>query len=294
MKTTNPILAAVDFSSSSGQVLTHGAKLAQALRQPLIAVHIVPENRLRDWSETMGREASALARVEQLAGQLEELIKDHCGDLAVVVEVRVGNPQRMLDQLVREFRADLLVIGAHDVSKRRLGSVASRCARVVPADILILRDWQTRLFRKIVVGVDFSRSSGIAVERAISFAEAHHASLEIIHVLFPPTRDPWGRVLEQPLDSPVSYETRVRERAQIRFEGFLKPWEERLAAMCATRLLLEGESPAAAIIAHVEASETDLTVMGSHEGSWIEDFVLGSNAERLLHDSCCSVLITRG
>lgn len=59
-------------------------------------------------------------------------------------------------------------------------------------------------------------------------------------------------------------------------------------------MTIEGESPAAAITAHVAAEGFDLTVIGSHQGSWLEDLVLGSNAERILHDSASSVLITRG
>ena len=59
-------------------------------------------------------------------------------------------------------------------------------------------------------------------------------------------------------------------------------------------VFLEAESPAAAITAHVDAELVDLTVTGSREGSWVSDFVLGSNTERLLHDSSTSVLIVRG
>ncbi|RPJ34101.1 MAG: hypothetical protein EHM17_07925 [Verrucomicrobiaceae bacterium] len=76
-------------------------------------------------------------------------------------------------------------------------------------------------------------------------------------------------------------------------DEFLKPFAASLAEITSSVLFLEAECPAAAITAHVDVAEIDLTVMGSREGSWVADFVLGSNTERLLHDSASSVLITR-
>ena len=90
------------------------------------------------------------------------------------------------------------------------------------------------------------------------------------------------------MDSDVSYETRIRERAGKRLDEFLKPFASSLARVGSSVLILEGECPAAAITAHVDASGIDLTVIGSREGSWVADFVLGSNAERLMRDSTFS------
>jgi nucleotide-binding universal stress UspA family protein len=77
-------------------------------------------------------------------------------------------------------------------------------------------------------------------------------------------------------------------------EDFLAAFAERLSVIQSSLVFLEAESPAAAITAHVAAELVDLTVTGSREGSWVADFVLGSNTERLLHDSSCSVLVVRG
>jgi nucleotide-binding universal stress UspA family protein len=294
MKTPPPIVAAVDFSSSSDQVLAHGAKLAGTAGCSLIAAHVVNESRLRDWAEATGREAATAERVEETIRRLDGMVAETCEGVNTCVDVRIGRPYQTLAEIMKFHGADLLILGAHDVAKKRLGSVASRCARSVPADVLILRDWQGSMFRRIAACVDFSQSSAVGLERAIIFANAYGASLEIIHVVYPPTRDPWGRALEHPMDSGVSYESMVRDRARQRLDDFLKPYAGRLSEVRWETTLLEGESPAAAITAHVDAREIDLTVTGSQQGSWLADFVLGSNAERLLHDSNSSVLLTRG
>ena len=294
MKESPPIIAAVDFSSSSSMVLTHAAKLAAASGQRLIAVHVIRESRLRDWQETMGVEASALDRVLELTRNLQELVNESCGNVVPEVVVRIGRPYQAIRDIVNAERADLLVLGAHDVAKRRLGPVAAHCARSIPADVLILRDWQGQQIHRIAACVDFSLSSAAGLSRAIEIARVHQASLEIIHVMFPPNRDPWGRVLEPRVDDETSYETRVMERVHGRMNAFLAPFTGHLDAIESNTLCLEGESPAAAIAAHVEAEGIDLTVMGSHTGSWVEEFVLGSNTERLMHDSTSSVLVARG
>lgn len=293
MQNRPPILAGVDFSSSSSQVLAHAAKLAGGTERELIAIHVVSGSRLRDWAETMGSEAATAEWVREVTLRLKELADDSCDGVPTGIAVRIGKPYRVIRDIVKEQGADLLVLGAHDISNRRLGSVAAHCARSMPADVLILRDWQGRRFRKIAACVDFSLSSAAGLGRAIDIAEVHQASLEIIHVIFPPSRDPWGRSLELRMDDKVSYETMVIERAHDRMAAFLKPFRDRLAELDSSTTFLQGESPAAAIAAHIQAQNTDLTVMGSHAGSWVEDFVLGGNAERLMHDSASSVLIAR-
>ncbi len=293
MKNRPLILAAVDFSSSSFQVLAHAAKLASASSRELIAIHVVSASRLRDWEESMGKAAAAAERVREVTGRLKDLVGEACDGVSAGIAVRIGKPYRVIRDLASEVGADLVVLGAHDVLNGRLGSVASHCARSIPADVLILRDWQGQRVRKIAACVDFSLASAAGLERAIDVARIHQASLEIIHVIFPPSRDPWGRMLEQRMDDDASYETIVAERARDRMSAFLEPFLSRLAEIESSTTFLEGESPAAAITAHIKVENIDLTVMGSHAGSWVEDFVLGGNAERLMHDSTSSVLIAR-
>lgn len=293
MKNAPPILAAVDFSSSSFQVLAHAAKLAAASARSLIAIHVISEGRLKDWEETMDMEAPTTDRMKEITARLQELVTETCGDVPVGITIRIGRPYQVIRDVVNEQAADLLVLGAHDVSKKRLGAVAAHCARALPADVLIVRDWQGQQVRKIAACVDFSPSSKAALGRAIEVARAHQAVMEIIHVIFPPSRDPWGSTLEQPMDDPTSYAEKVRQRAHSRLDTFLEPFRDRLAGIEYSILFPECESPSDVITAHVNTEKIDLTVMGSHDSSWVEDFVLGSNAERLMHDSTSSVLLAR-
>jgi len=242
----------------------------------------------------MGIKATATEdRMAEITRRLEELVAKSCGRVPVGITVRIGRAYRVIHDIVKEQDAELLVLGAHDVSKGRLGTVAAHCARSIPADVLILRDWLGKQASSIAACVDFSLSSAAGLGRAIEIAKAHQASLEIIHVMFPPSRDPWGRLLESQIDDETSYETIVSERTKSRLNGFLEPFIDRLADIKSSSLILEGESPAAAITAHVKAEKIELVVIGSHDDSWLEEFVLGSNAERFMHDSTASYQIAK-
>jgi nucleotide-binding universal stress UspA family protein len=290
---TKPVVAAVDFSSSSRQVLIHAARIAEFTGAPLIVAHVVSESRLRDWESTMGRSFDIAKGLAETTARLQALAATVPGTENPTVDVQIGKPYRELEWVVRQNDAGLLVIGAHDLSKRRLGTVSSRCVRSMAADVLILRDWQGGGFRAITACVDFSPTSAAGLERALTLASGYRCPLEVLHVYHPPNRDPWGAAIDPPPDEGASYADTVRERVRRRMDAFLAGHRERLSATDWHTHFIEGESPAAAITAHVAARDFDLTVIGSHQGSWLENAVLGSNAERILHDSDSSVLVVR-
>jgi universal stress protein E len=125
MKALPSILAGVDFSSSSSQVLGHAAKLAAASGCGLIAAHVIPSGTIKEWENTTGLELCTADRLEEMTSRLQEMVGECCTGVPTSIEVRIGSPHKVLAEIVREQGADLLVLGAHDVSRRRLGSVAS-------------------------------------------------------------------------------------------------------------------------------------------------------------------------
>ncbi len=293
MKTHPTIIIAVDFTASSPHLLAEGVKLASANGGRLVAAHVIHEGHLENWVKLTGRKANVEARCADVTPLLQKLVDEHCAGIETKIDVRIGRPFKMLKQMIIDHKAELLIVGAHNMPNKHVGPVACRCARTVSSNVLILRNWKAKSFAKIAVCVNFQHASKTALKRAIDFARIHQASLEIIHVIYPPDQDPWGNTMEQPADKQIPYETMIRNRAAKRLDTFLKPFSKRLDAIEWSTLILESASPAAVIAAHVNALHIDLNVIGSNDSSWVENFVLGSTTERLLHDSKCSLLITR-
>lgn len=140
-------------------------------------------------------------------------------------------------------------------------------------------------YRRILVPVDGSAPSLVAVDHALALAKAAGATLTILEVV-----EAFG-----PL--PGFYEAappgvdRVKWVAEHRFEA-VRPsladtdvsWDR----------LVEPGDPADRICAVADEGRYDLVVLGSHGRSALGRFLLGSVSDRVVHHAPCSVMVVRG
>ncbi|MGB6219851.1 universal stress protein [Haloferula sp.] len=286
------ILTGIDFTAPSPAVLRHAIHVARPSGNPVHAVHVLDSGRIARWASG-GERTSADALSEQAQHRLDAFVSEHAPDAGVATEIRVGRTATELCHAVEEHDADLLVIAANDLTKKRLGSVASACVRCAACDVMVLRDWQEGDFEKIVVCTDFSAMSARAMERGARLAAANGARLEIVHVLYPPDHDLWGVAVEIGEEPEEGYATRCRERARREGEDFLASHTAALEKVDHQLVILESEVPSVAINSYLEDSGADLAVLGTRGHSRIGGMFLGTNAERLLHDVAVSVVAVR-
>ncbi|MDX1679687.1 MAG: universal stress protein [Akkermansiaceae bacterium] len=289
-----PILVGIDFSASSSEVLKQAAHISSVWDSPVIAVHILDSSALEHWSargSSLGSEDELKAQARE---RLESLASDCEGLKDLQFEVAIGEPAGELAKLAEEKDAWLLVIAANDRTKDRLGSVASRCVRKVKCDVMIERKWHRGHFEKIIVCTDLKGNKDPVLERAIKVASANKATLEIVHVAYPPERDYWGEQYEA--DRPaqgLSYAQRVRAETKERLERCCSTHEEQLSAIKHETRVIESTHPAIALNSHIASSGAQLVVLGTRHKGKIAGFFGGTNAERLMHDVPVSVLAVR-
>lgn len=288
---TDTILVGIDFSDSSAVVLRHGLHAAEVSGAKVVALHVLDKGRME------AREASGLEYegLDILEIEARERFTRLAGKDLSRVEflVREGKPADELAKLAKEIGAAFLVVSANDMTKKRLGSVASRCVRMAPCDVLILRDWHGGNFTKIVVCTDFSKTADRAVRRAAELAKQDGAMLEIVHVMYPPGRDSWGEVLEHAADSELTYEEECRDEVKNKIDECVKRQGDVLAGVRFETVVLESEMPSVKITGHVSSVGADLVVMGTHGNSPVMSYFIGTNAERLLQDAPVSVFAVR-
>lgn len=146
-------------------------------------------------------------------------------------------------------------------------------------------------FRRILVPVDFSTPSDIALERAVELATALAARVEILHV--------WASPEFVPIDSSLTIATPGGEKinlteylhrqAEASLQELLAHLEKRGLHGVTGRAVMG--DPADEIVA---ASKThDLVVMGTHGRRAIAHLFLGSVAERVVRRAACPVLTVR-
>lgn len=135
----------------------------------------------------------------------------------------------------------------------------------------------------ILVPVDFSAHSRAAAERALTLANAFGASIRFLHALHLPLVAP-----EYAYSQAIWSDLRRTESAKL--ESIVRDFQERGVSASAR---FEERDPADAIRSAARAADVMLVVMGSHGRRGLDRILLGSVAERTLHNASAPVLIVR-
>ena len=139
---------------------------------------------------------------------------------------------------------------------------------------------------RVLVPVDFSRHSEVALGYATALASRVGASVDLLHVVVDPVAaGAW------------SVEFSTQNLSDLR-RNLIEDAERRIARLCASaheptlRLstLVRMGQPADAITEYAKAFGINLIVMGSHGRSGLARLFMGSVAERVLRHAPCPVL----
>jgi nucleotide-binding universal stress UspA family protein len=213
----------------------------------------------------------------------------------VSVVSRIGAPWRAICRAASEQRADLVVVGAHALSgiDGLLRTTAERVARTSDVPVLTVphkhalgprRHGLELGFGRILVPVDFSPESGVALEYATRLASRIGGSVRVLHAWRPPgwfglglgglaAGSPAGRISLRDL-------WRTRAEAQLREI----PWAARPRV---EQEIGEGD-PSAVILA--AAAACDLVVLGPHVHPSVSGVLRRRVASRLVRGAPCPVL----
>lgn len=138
---------------------------------------------------------------------------------------------------------------------------------------------------RIVVGVDDSRMSEIALERALRLAEGVGADVDVVHVSYVP-----ATVLASMSGVPMATE----DFADAQRQAVWSRLEQMLAAATVSvrRIDLEGY-PADSLVEHSASVGADLLVVGSRGRGPLASLFLGSTSHRIVNHAPCDVLVVR-
>src|SRR5262245_26693951 len=141
-------------------------------------------------------------------------------------------------------------------------------------------------FRTILVPIDFSDHSAVALDLAIDLARTYGAKLHLLHCypIDPGAISPYGLVMPEGLDRDI------REAADQQ----LARWADKAAAAkVPVEQHLSGMFPSEVIARTAEEIGADLVVMGTRGLSGLKHVLLGSIAERVLRLAPCPVLTAK-
>ncbi len=134
--------------------------------------------------------------------------------------------------------------------------------------------------QKIVVPVDFSEASQAALDVAVSLGRRWQSQLSLIHINELPPPSPFGG----------TYETRGLGEEDRHYHVLLARAQAMAADYPAISVRVEDGYAMSALSTLAESGSADLIVMGTHGREGLPRFILGSNAESVVHAARSPVL----
>jgi nucleotide-binding universal stress UspA family protein len=139
-------------------------------------------------------------------------------------------------------------------------------------------------FKTILMPTDFSEPSQRALEYATELGRRLGASLHLLHVIYFPIEtaaSPEGYWLDL-----GGIRQQMREDAERRIQALASS----LQGIEATTQVVEGTTPARAIVSVAKERPVQMIVMGTHGHGGVTHLLLGSVAERVVRTAACPVL----
>ena len=274
-----PVVAGIDLTAMGRRVADRARIVAEQQGTNLRLLHVmepVAEALIDPGLVSIMRSHQASA-AESLAKWCQSRT-----DIDVDLEVVKGSPAW---ELVARAKAALaVVVGSSTADAFTAGPVTRRVARKAVGDILVVRRQPRVPYRRVVVAVDFSEPSRVAVERAMElFPDAELTAVFSLPSRFDPMLSVAGLFQEELEASRVN---RI-EAAKDRMAEFALPWDGQLRTM-----VVDGP-PAETIDEVVRRRNADLAVVGSRGATATRMVLLGTVAESLIGQLPCDVLVAR-
>ncbi|MFN0109391.1 MAG: universal stress protein [Blastocatellia bacterium] len=283
------ILCPTDFSPEADLALRYAIAMAKTYEAKLFVTYCA-------------KEFVGAADRERLTSHFQTTVRAHSGigkcppadsELMIVI----GDPGEEIARLASAYRVNLIVMSSRrrPVAASLLGSTAEAVCRAAPCPVLVVHPKEREFvgattceidLRRILVAHDFSNDSELAMQYALLMAQEYQTELHLLHVL-PVTVAAGVTVSSAGLPSSVEGEF---QRA-VRLLHQSVPSEALL--WCKVKQAVRTGQPYREILSYAEENEIDLICLGVHGAGFAMRALFGSNADRVLRQSPCPVLITR-
>lgn len=271
------VVVGIDSSKTAMQAALWAADVAARMRAPLVIAHgvIIPGWYL---TEASLLSTPSIAQAEEAAELLIARVRDDVAEkfpeLDIHTVIKPGPADLMLIALGHKAR--LLVVGAHRTASMQslmVGSTASLVANHATCPVVIWRPGEGR--KSVVVGVDGSPLSELAIEHAFEFASWYGTGLEAVHA--------WTK-------SYIREDERTVEENRALLAESLAGWTEKYPDV-QVKAVSTAADPRD-LLSEL-AADARLVVVGSHGRGRAAALILGSVSEHLIKHAPCPVMVCR-
>ena len=293
MSTLKQIVAGTDLSWYAGRAETRAAMLARELgSESLELLHVVGNLALESLRHlaTQTPQETEQRLLDSARQQLNEVARNLAEKhgIPVTTTLAIGRAHVDIVRHAAAIDAGMVVLGAHGGSFLRelfLGSTAEKVLRKHSRPVLIVKREPEGPYQRVLVPVDFSEPSRLAMALALRIAP--HAYITVLHAFEVPFEGKmrYAGVNEENIQS---YRVTAREQANQAMQQFV--CAAGASAGRVSAIVEFGYAPTV-IRAKADALEPDLIVIGKHGQSGWEDLLLGSVTKHVILDAGCDVLV---
>jgi nucleotide-binding universal stress UspA family protein len=299
------MLLPIDFTDASREALRYARTLTAGGRGEVHLLHVVPDARHEPWAaEVVGLDLDSLTEdwMRDGAIRLQGIRRDLELTVPVRATVRLGTAPEQIVAYAAEHKIGLVVIGAHRDGKAEdwlRGSVAERIVRRATCPVLTVpggfrgvpapddsgnrpEQGPEPLIRTILIPVDFSAGSDVALRRGLELARRYGAHVHVLYVYDPP----WARNLAY-IAPPAHITEELRHRAEMKLTHDVASHHDGTLDVRAT---VRVGDPYAEIVQYAGDVHADLIVMGPHSRRMLGRLLLGSVVQKVLRRAPCPVL----
>jgi len=281
-------LVGLDLTTMDDNLIRYVAMMSEVLKlERVLFVYVAKDLELP---------ADLLEKYPGLVGPMDESIEAdikskvdkyfHNADTAVECLVKEGNPIERILKLSKVKHVDLMFMGRKK-SLHGSGLISSKIARRCPCSLLLVTETHRRKLKKILVPVDFSKHSSLALQLAINMKDSSGADVQLVNIFkVPGGYHTTGKSFNE-------FAEIMKGHAQNDCKKFLSKNDFPADLPC-EYLLSNNGNFSNLTYDYAERNKADLIIIGSRGRTKASSMLMGSVAEKLVYlDSHVPVLIVK-
>ncbi len=278
MKVFRNILVCLDLTEMDEAIIRYVGFLASIFRPSgLTFIHVMESNEIpeeiADAFPDLGKPLSDIVN-EEIREKVNETL-DEIDGVKVSIVLEYGLPTEEIIQYARNNRIDLAVLGKK-IGYVGEGSVARRIVGLMPSSVLLVSETSPHQISKILVRMDFSKTSVIAMKTAKDISETAGAELECHHVYKLP-------LAYTPKNTPgeaKKLKVKLGQYVENEYKAFIKKNKLDYKYPCTFSMDIQGDE-AHMVYSHAIKTGADLIVSGSRIKSQLANVMLDRTSEKL-------------
>lgn len=273
----NEILIALDLSKADENLIRYGFGVGNLVEsKEIILAHVSSQNLA---SENVQEDGSTISLQKEIENRIEKIarpIADAHPQITLVIKVLEGDPLGVMLKASKEQKVDLIIVGRKSVGQGS-GKVARELARRALCSVFSVPFNVKLKFNRILLPVDYSEYSEMALKKALSLAR-NHPEMELLTLsifTLPQGYLQAGKTEEEMKEI-------MKKNTQKKYNHFMKKFDT-TGVTVTPKYQLDTKDFFAKIIFNVALVEdADLIIIGSKGRTTIAAAFLGSTTEKLL------------